>query len=490
MSCVLACDLGGSGLRAGLLDEGGRVLATAKVALAAQVAVGGQAEANPDDWWSALKQAADALAAAEPMAFAATEAIAITAFTRSEVLVGADGQAVRPAFLWRDTRAEATAKALRQRAADHPEAKALNAFHPLARLAWLGEHEPESLRRAACVLEPKDYLNSRLTGRAASDRVSMARLLSATTRHAGSRTLFDVSGVAASLMPAMLEPLEIVGRIEAGLPGALGRLAGKPVITVANDTWTAVVGLGAMRDGFAYNISGTTEVLGLVSAMKAEAAGLLTVDWGRGLTQLGGPSQCGGDTLRWVQDVLSSHEREGRPRNAQPLIFLPYLEGERVPHWDPALRGAFIGLSRQHGAHDLAAAALEGIAFLNRSVLEAAEAATGRVATEIRLGGGGARNRAFCDVKASVLGREVVVPEAEEPGLLGAAISAWTALGRFAGLAEAQAGLVKVSRRHVPNAGSKAGHDRLYALFRQAEQAIAPLSRALSEARSPSGTLP
>eukprot|EP01042_Synura_sphagnicola_P024466 gene24466-31309_t len=155
-----------------------------------------------------------------------------------------------------------------------------------------------------------------------------------------------------------------------------------------------------MRDGFAYNISGTTEVLGVVGREPARAEGLLTVDW-RGLFQLGGPSQTGADTVSWLLALLG---RDGAavgqeidallsgPRQPQPLLFLPYLQGERVPYWDPSLRGALVGLNRRHGPTDLAFAVLEGVACLNRIVLERAEAALGSAAAEIRFGGGAAAN--------------------------------------------------------------------------------------------------
>ena len=495
MKSVLACDLGGSGLRASLLDERGRCLAAARAATGATIEAAGTAEADAEDWWRAFTEAAEDLAASEPEAFADIEAVAVTAFTRSQVLVGADGRPVHRAILWRDTRAESVAKELRGSVGDHPEAKELSAFHPLARLAWLARHEPAALARATSVLEPKDYLNLRLTGRAASDRVSMARLRASAEPGGDNRSLLDASGVETRLLPPMLSPLDVVGRVRAGLPGALSGLAGRPVIAMANDTWTAVVGLGAMRAGFAYNISGTTEVLGLLTDKPAAAPGLLTVDWEGSLTQVGGPSQCGGDTVLWVLDLLGTDGGDpdsalvsllARPRDGQPLLFVPYLEGERVPHWDPALRGAFIGLNRRHGPQDLAAAVLEGIAFLNRAVLEAAESATGRGAGELRLGGGGSKSHALCEVKASVLGREVVVPDGgEEPGLLGAAVCAAVALGRFPNLGAAQQALVGIARRHAPDRRREERYDALYCLFRQAELAVAPLSRALSGLAAP-----
>lgn len=488
MSIVLACDLGGTSFRAALVDDTGAI--RAQHAIAGPVSRddrSGASEIEPEAWWTLLVEACARLAAEAPALFDAIEAVAICGVTRTQVFIGGDGRSLCPAMTWKDTRAAALAARLRERLdAAHPETAGVNAFHPLARLAWLREQEPKVFARLACLLEPKDYLNFRLTGRRASDPVSLARLLAAAIPHEG-RNLLEATGIPASILPAMLEPWDQVGPVQLGLPVPLDRLVGKPVFCASNDTWAAVVGLGAMREGFAYNISGTTEVLGVVGCEPARAEGLLTVDW-RGLFQLGGPSQTGADTVSWLLALLG---RESAPvgqeidallagqRDPQPLLFLPYLQGERVPYWDPSLRGAVIGLNRRHGPTDLAYAVLEGVACLNRIVLERAEAALGREATEIRFGGGAAANPVWSQIKADLCGRPVVVAASKEPGLLGAAIIAFTGLRRFASLAEAQQALVTVARRFEPDPARKPAYDALFALFRRAETALAPISRDL-----------
>jgi xylulokinase len=414
------------------------------------------------------------------------------------VVVGRDGKPLRAAITWRDSRAGDAAARLKSRFAGvHPEAEHLNTYHPLARLAWLSEEEPEAFRAIAAVLEPKDYLNFRLTGTQATDPVSFARLLaSASPLLAGSDSLLEAIGTSVRIVPPRREPWEVMGHVSDGLPPPLDKLTGVPVICGSNDTWVGVVGLGAMRPDFAYNISGTTEVLGVLSREPRNAEGLLSVDW-RGFYQLGGPSQNGADTVAWLVSLLQGEDQrrplgatisgllEG-PRDPQPLLFLPYLQGERVPYWDPDLRGAFIGLNRRHGATDLAWAVLEGVAFLNRIVLERAELGLGRLVQEIRFGGGAAVNPVWRQVKADICRRAVVVGASQEPGVLGAAILAWTALGRFPSLAAAQDALVAIAARHEPDPDRGAHYDGLYRLFRQCETALAPVAHDLVKlARGP-----
>jgi xylulokinase len=251
-----------------------------------------------------------------------------------------------------------------------------------------------------------------------------------------------------------------------------------------------VVGLGALVPGRAYNVSGTTETFGVITTKPVQAAGLMDVEWGEGLHQIGGPGQNGADVLAWLGTLIGADAPEeiagriaralAKPRHERPLLFLPYLLGERVPFWDANLRAAFLGLSREHGPVDLTWAVLEGIAFLNRIVLGRAEAAAGLRVDEVRLGGGAARIATWAQIKADVLERPVATTAASEPGVLGAAIAAFTGLGTFATLIEAQQLLVRTARVFEPRPQRRDFYRSLGLLFGQAHDAVRPLSHQLT----------
>jgi xylulokinase len=488
MDVVLACDLGSTSFRACLVNDVGDIKAQATVASPVAEARDDCAEIEPEAWWSSLLDACGQLVLQEPDLFNSVSAIAICGMTRSQVFLGASGEVLRAAMTWNDRRASTIATQLAGKfAGQHPEVQHLNAFHPLSRLVWVKAHEPEVFQDITQVLDPKDYLNFRLTGHAASDSISLARLLAA-IKPEEDLDLLSACGISESILPQIVAPQDKVGTAQLNLPYPLGRLEGVPVFCCSNDTWAAVAGLGALRAGYGYNISGTTEVLGVMSDEPTAAEGLLTVDWG-GLSQLGGPGLNGADTMSWLLSLLGQTRGDmadtietllSEPRQPQPLLFLPYLQGERVPFWDPSLRGAFIGLGRQHGAADLVWAVMEGIAFLNREVLERAEAAHGWQASCIRFGGGGAVNPAWCQIKADICGRPVETCAALEPGVLGAAAVAWTGLGRFASLAEAQERLVRVKSRFEPDPVRAESYARLFKQFQLGGEALAPISRALA----------
>lgn len=493
MANALAVDLGGSSFRAAVVGEGGAVLASTMEPCSVPPAPSGRSEMDPEIWWRALVSACGRLAAESGAAFDAVGVVAICGMTRTQVFLGEDGRVLRPALTWRDTRAQAGLDGVAATLGDsaHPEAPAVNAFHPVARLLWLREHEPGLYARLRRVVEPKDFLGLRLTGSVAGDPISLARLVAA-RRPEGGMSLLAALGLKEDLLPPLAAPEGIVGRVASGLPAPLGRLAGVPVVAGAHDTFAAVLGLGAMRAGCAYNISGTTEVFGVIGEAEARAEGLIGIRWGERTWQLGGPGQNGADVLRWLMPVLGIEAASGtefdsavaellaQPRHPQPMLFLPYLTGERMPFWDPDLRGAFAGIHRAHGPGDFLWAAIEGIAFLNDLVLDRAEQAFGRTVDEVRFGGGAARSAEWAAVKADVFGRPVVVCGAAEPGIMGAAILGLTAIGTFADLAEAQAAVVSVLRTFAPDPSRRDRYRAMKALFRGANDAINPVSRRLA----------
>lgn len=497
MRTILACDLGGTSLRVAIVAMDGTMPARADFPGQNTEDRDGASEADAEGWWRDFRAGVDAVADQAPEAFAALDAIALTGVTRTQVLAGSDGVALRPALTWKDVRAQALMDDLdRVMPADHPDRGQLNPYHPIARLFWLARHEPATLAATHAVLEPKDWLAFRLTGVARVDPVGSARLLAGLAAARSGGTMFSAIGVDPAVVPPVVAPARVLGQVQPGGKGALAHLAGVPVISMGHDTWASVLGLGALRPGMAYNLSGTTEVFGVLSAEPAQAEGLMTVDWGAA-QQLGGPSLCGGDTIGWILDLVSQGAGGARlagkalgallaaPRQPEPVIFLPYLMGERTPYWNPALRGAFVGLNRRHGPTDLAHAVLEGIAFVNRTVMTRAEAATGARIDEIRFGGGGAASEAWCQIKADVCNRPIALTGCAETGLLGCAMAAFHALGDMPTLAEAQDRLAPVVRHYAPDPARAAAMHHLFAIFQQTEQVLAPVSEQLSQVRLP-----
>ena len=486
---VLAADLGGTAIKAALVAANGETVA--QVALPAP-APDARGLIVPEDWWRAFCDAAAALRRENASAFAdvaAIGAIVVTGVTRTPVVLGHGGNALCGAIPARDVRAQEVAGRTAIDSQSCPEAAHYDAFHPAARLQWLAADAPDLVANAAAVVDPKDFIAAKLTGRIVSDPIASARLAAAADSSHGPSLLARV-GLPEQLVPDLRAPGSIIGAVRnAGAP--FDSLAGCPVVMASHDTWCGVLGLGGLTPGRAYNVSGTTETFGVLSTRAAKAEGLIDIAWGEHLHQLGGPGQNGADAIAWVGALLGAaaqHEITqalAQPRHPAPLICLPYFSGERVPFWDADLRGAFLGLSRDHARHDLIRAALEGIAFLNAIVLRRAEAAAGITVDEVRFGGGGARIADWAQIKADILDRPVVTVPTEEPGVLGAALAGFVALRSFDTFATAQQLVVRAARCFQPRAAERDFYRRLGLLFEAAHDAVRPISHGLTKLYAP-----
>jgi xylulokinase len=274
-------------------------------------------------------------------------------------------------------------------------------------------------------------------------------------------------------------------------------LAGIPVFVGGMDAWCASVGMGCTFDGCAINISGTSEVFGLVVSEFLESEGLITVPWGEGLYHIGGPSQVGADCLRWFLETFCAGSQGIDPydlltdlkccrRRSRPIIFLPYLRGERTPLWDPEARGLFLGINRNHARTDFLWAVLEGVALANRQILDLATGGYPARADQVRIGGGAARSDLWCQVKADVLQLPVIRTAAAETGLLGSALLGWCGLGTYSSLAEGQSKMIRIERTFEPQSGPGGqrarAYDLIYERFLEIQAVALPLFRSLAKA--------
>lgn len=458
MDRVLGIDLGGGSLRAGVVTRDGEILAL--VSSAHRI----DAEADPAEWWRALQ---GLLAGLD---LRGVGGVGLSGFGRSQVLLDAAGQPVRPALCFSDMRATVEAAELSDAA--RGSWTPMSAWHPLARLAWVARHEPAAYRATRQVLQPKDWLARCLTGQAASDRIGNAWALDAKGRN---RDLspFRRARIDPALLPILLDPWERVGVVR-GVPA----LEGVPVFCGALDTWCATLGAG-VGEGDGYIIAGTTDAAGMLTDAPQRLEGRMTLPWGEGLFHTGGPSGAGGACVDWFAGLAGLHDgatvaeiAEAAAPGAGPL-FLPDLEGARAPLWQAEARGAFIGLQTAHRAPELARAVLEGVAMADAAVLE------GLSPTRMVLSGGGARSEHWCRLRAGVLGQPVWRPAATEPGVLGAGLVALIGGGVLADLdaARAIAREGEVAFEALPDAEQRYGV--LKPLFRAARAALRPISHEL-----------
>jgi xylulokinase len=499
---LLGIDVGTSGCRAALYSANGVGLASSNVPYPISRPRPRWAEQDVETYWEA------ACVAVRSVVRSTTDvsvlAIGICGQSPTLVLVDADGQPVRPAIIWQDTRAWQEAERLRgaRTEAEWAEifgmALPVDASYPLARIAWLRAHEPDALARTHAALQPKDFLVHRLTGAFVTDIWSSKGLLHQQTG-APLAAYEDLLSIAPTFAPRGIRPRDIAGLLTEEAADALGLAAGIPVVGGWTDSHVAILASGALAaDGRAFDIAGTSEIVGVTATPTGPIGGgvLRSPLWDPDAPErvlVYGPTQTGADALRWaVESLLAIPGTPDRryetamamaasvPPGAEGLVFLPYLDGERTPLWDPHARGVFAGFSRAHTAAHAVRAVLEGVAFAVRHVLVVSEEQAGVRALEIALAGGGIRNGTWNQIKADVLARRVVTTTDPDASVLGAAMLAGLGSGVFCDTQAATDAMVRRGRVCEPQDGVGALYDRQYSTFRDMYNALKPLFPRLS----------
>lgn len=483
MAALIGIDIGTTSVKAVMTDLSGHRLAAHAASYPLHRPRPGLAEQDPADWW-ALVMAALTAFAAHPAA-GGVAAIGITSQVNTHVFADAALTPLHPAIVWQDGRAAEAGAALQAQLPEHVRIAALgapipiDASHALSRMAWMAAQEPAVWAATAHVLAPKDWVIARLTGRVAADPVASVGLVGPDLRYAGA--VIDLMPRAAAVLPPLSDPLEIAGSVAPGLP-----FAGVPVAVGTMDAWAAMFGVGVAAEGQAMNLSGTSEVLGLISATRNAVPGAITFAPWRGITLHAGPTQAGGAALDWIARITGRSPGDAATlaagaglRDDGPL-FLPHLAGERAPLWDPLARGTFAGLTAADGAAEVILAVMEGVAFSARLALETLEAAGGRRADMIQGGGGATASDLWCALHADAFGRPFARMAAPDPGALGALVMAGVAAGLIADLPAAAQALVPVARVFDPDPAGMVRAERRFALWRALYDRVRPINAGLA----------
>lgn len=416
----LGLDLGTSGIKAMLINDAQQVIGVGHAGLTVQRPHPGWSEQAPGDWLHATEEAIAALKAAHPKELAAVRGIGLSGHMHGATLVDAKGRVLRPCILWNDTRSHAEAAALD---AD-PRFRALtgNIVFPgftAPKLAWVKNNEPETFAKVAKVLLPKDYLRFWLTGEYLSDMSDSAGTSWLDTgKRAWSTELLDATGLTIEQMPGLVEGTDRAGTLRAELAAKWGLGSDVVIAGGAGDNAASACGMGTVAEGQAFVSLGTSGVLFAANASylpKPESAvhafchalpntwhqmGVIlsatdALNWHSGVT-----GKSAGELTGELGDVLKA---------PTGVTFLPYLSGERTPHNDAKIRGAFIGLGHESDRAVLTQAVLEGVTFAIRDSLEALKSA-GTSISRVTAIGGGSRSRYWLSSIATALDMPVDIP--------------------------------------------------------------------------------
>ena len=424
----LGLDLGTSGLKALIMDDQQQVVAVKTVPLTVSRPYPGWSEQHPADWIEACIQVFHQLQDYLPH----VQSVGIAGHMHGVVMLDAAGEVLRPCMLWNDTRATEQALALDS----DPIFQQISGTivfpgFSAPKLLWVKEHEPQVWSAFRTVLFPKDYLAYWLTGQMHAEPSDAAgSALFDCAAGCWSAPLCQASGIPISTLPALVPSDGVRGHIRVDHVSRYGFLSDTVVAGGAGDNAGASIGIGAVRDGQGQVSLGTSGVLLTVNERWTPEATTAVHSFNHAVAQSYiqmGVTLTATDSLSWLADVLGEEpsvlaaalpEVSDGPSD---LLFLPYLAGERTPHNMGEAKGAFFGLSREHGPSHLTQSVMEGVAY---SIADCAQSLTTAGASIERLVvvGGGAQSSFWVQTLADVLERPLAIDlRAEHAAALGAA---------------------------------------------------------------------
>jgi xylulokinase len=475
---LVAIDLGTSGARASAFGTDGTPGAEVRREYPTELPGEGRAEQDANRWRTAALSALSALT--RDLGGQRVKAIGLTGQCPSVVPLDGRHRPLRNGIIYRDNRATAEARQIRERFGDqHLHALTGHlpaAFHVAAKILWIRAHEPGVFAATKLFAQPSDYVGLALTGEPGTDwSTAAATALLDLRERTWSAELLKGLDLDPEILPKLRPSWSVIGTLRPELARSLNISKDTPVIAGAGDSIACAIGAGVTAPGPVSEMAGSSSCFNSVVPQPLADPGITHYPSAAHdtsyVTEVG--LNTTGEALDWLaqlfygrtprrDDYARIEQAAGKAApGAGGLLFAPILgDGDRD---DPALRGTAAGLSLRHDRTAWARATLEGVAFGVRARLETLQRAD-RKATELRVSGGGARIALWNQIKADVTGIPVVCVPGDSTAA-GTAALAGLGAQLYTGTGQAVEAVYRPGRTAEPDPRNRALYDDMYARY-------------------------
>lgn len=497
MAYIIGVDIGTSGTKTVLFDEGGKVIASKTIEYPMYQPKNGYAEQDPHDWANAAINTIKAVMAISGVNKDDVKGIGLSGQMHGLVMLDKDNEVIRPSIIWCDQRTanevdEMNAKLGREKLIEITANPALTGW-TAAKILWVKNNEPENYERCRHILLPKDYIRFVLTHEYATEvsDASGMQLLNVAERD-WSDEVIETLGLDKTMLGKVYESCEVTGHLTKEMAELTGLNEGTIVVGGAGDNAAAAVGTGVVEDGKAFTTIGTSGVVfAHTSKISIDKLGRVHTccaavpnSW-----HVMGVTQGAGLSLKWFRDNFCESEKEtARLMGVDPyylmdkqadtvaiganrLLYLPYLMGERTPHLDPDARGVFFGLSAMHTKKDMLRAVMEGVSYSLRDCVEVFKQMDINVSDMMACGGGGS-SPLWRQMLADLYNCPVKTASSKEGPALGVALLAATGAGIYSSVPEACKAVCKVDKVQNPVVENVPKYEECYQLYTEIYPAL------------------
>ena len=468
MYTYLSLDIGTTGTKVALVSEDGKTIRDAYAEYPIDAPRSGFAEQDPEAWWSAIVTGCQSLRDSNPDEMRAVIAIGICGQMHTHVYLDGKGVLLRSAITWMDQRAQHIVeelnadKKLSAMIMDETSNNATSTY-TAPQVSWVQKNDPDTWARTKHVLVAKDFIKYRLTGKMMTDySEASGTLLFDVRNRKWSDMMFNLFSIPRSVFPDAAPSATVTGQVTGEVARLTGIPEGTPVANGSSDNSAAALGAGMTEKGQVTLIIGTAGVISACSDAPLPDDKNRVLCWNYCLEDRWinlGVMQTAGESLNWFKnafesgsdkssgDIFSAYDDETAdvPDGCEGLLFLPYLNGERTPYWDPHARGEFFGVNIKSTKAHFVKSIMEGVSFALRHNIETVES-LGMSVDQVQAVGGGLKSPVWLSVLSQIIRRPINTVAIPHTGNVGNSIIAGLALGEFSSIQEATKRLIKVDR--------------------------------------------
>ncbi|MGB8453853.1 MAG: xylulokinase [Anaerocolumna sp.] len=488
---ILAHDLGTSGNKATLFSEDGKLIKSSIYTYEGTYTNGVWAEQDAEDWWKAVCITSRNLLNTTKIDPKDIAGISFSGQMMGCLCVDKRGNPLRKSIIWADQRAQRQStqieESISQQDFYHITGHRNTASYGVQKLMWIHDNEPEIYEQTYKVLNAKDFIVLRLTGKfytEYSDANSMACFDLLNLKW--SDELISYADIDPDKLPEIKPSTFVAGGVIEKASKDTGLVVGTPVVLGCGDGVAANVGTGSIRVGKTYSCMGTSAWITTTTDKPVFDEKMRIVTWAHAIPGLYAPNgtmQTAGGAYNWLKSTICTKEIQDAeingispyiymneqiqqsPVGSNGIIFLPYLLGERAPRWNADAKGAFLGLKSENVRGDLLRSVLEGVT-MNMSIIMDILRKYVNI-SEITVVGGGAKGSVWRQMMADIYNTRIVVPDIlEEAGSMGAAVIAGVGVGLYKDF-NAIDQFIHINTMHEPNIDAVKAYEPVKELFNE-----------------------
>ncbi len=485
MNFLLGIDFGGGASKATLIDTNGNIIAENTVEYPTLYPENGACEQSPDDWINALCENCKALLEKSKVSADSILAVAIDSATHTSVICDENFEPIRNAIHWTDSRSRKQADKLKTEKGEEIFKKTFHkpdTIWTLPQLLWLKENEPDNFAKAKYIFFEKDYIRYFLTGVYCTDFIeAQGSMLFDCNKLKWDKELCKLAGITVDMLPPIVKPTDIIGKVTEEASKTTGLKEGTPVICGTTDTVMEVFASGVVSKGDVTVKLATAGRICVITDKPYPDRHLVNYSHiADGLWYPGTATKSCAASYRWYRDTFGGeykeldNKAEKIPIGAEGLIFHPYLNGELTPYADPALCGSFTGVRSTHTKAHFTRAVLEGVAFSmldSKLYLDSLHIPYNTTVTAI---GGGTKGKLWRQILSDVLGLTMITTKSSDSSL-GSAMLAGVATGVFSSAEDAAQKCVKREDVTTPNRENTEKYCKVFEEYKRIHDALAPI---------------